>query len=197
MSAILLAQAIDYLRGQFTRAEVATVDTYGGEFTAAETDKLSFACPAIFVTVLGWQPKHDSQRLVGRHVHQVKLAAFVVFKHAQRSARLAGAMTLAERVGLALRLWVPDSSALPLAIAPLEDEARAENLYGRAIDAQGLALWLVSWEQCTKPAVPLPQLYDLISIAITDTVRGGLAVAATPAAGALAVTEAINFAPLS
>lgn len=196
MSAILLAQAITYLRGQFTPAEVAVVDTYGGEFTAAETDKLSFACPAIFVTVLGWQPTHDSQRLVGRHVHEVKLAAFVVFKHAQRSARLAGCMTLAERLAMALRLWVPDCSGLPLAIAPLEDEARAENMYGRAIDAQGLALWLVSWEQCTKPTVPLPALYDLIAIDITDTVRGGLALTAAPAPGPLAVTETINFAPL-
>lgn len=197
MSAILLTQALAYLRDQFTRAEVATLQSYGGEFNAAESDQLSYDCPAILVTVLGWQPEEGGTRLAGRFTRQARLAAFVAYKHANRDKRMAGAMALAEKLTLVLRLWQPDSLGLPVELGPVETTPTAENLYSRAMDKRGQALWLVSWTQCLKPRVPVPALVDLLTVEITDTTRQGAAPAAGSAAPTpLVVTEDIKFGPL-
>lgn len=199
MSATLLDQTISYLRAQFTREQVADVRPYGGEFNAAEVGQLSYNCPALLVTVLGWKPDHSSERLPGRDVRGVRMACFVAFKHAERTKRMQGAMLLAQMVALKLKAWKAGALAgLPEALAPLEEEPTAENLYGRAIDAKGQALWLVSWEQCVKPLVPVGTLYDLLAVEIIDTTRQGVAPdpAPGPAAPALVVTEEVNFAPL-
>lgn len=194
MSAILLDQALAYLRAQFTRAEVATLQSYGGEFSAAESDQLSYDCPAILVTVLGWQPEDSGTRLAGRFARQVRLAAFVAYKHANRDKRMAGAMALAEKLTLVLRLWQPDSAGVPVELGPVEATPTAENLYGRAMDKRGQALWLVSWSQCLKPRVPLAALVDLLAVEITDTTRQGTTPTGAPAAPApLTVTEDVRF----
>lgn len=197
-ASLLLDQAVARIRASFTKAELATVQAYGGEFSSAEVKHQSFSCPAVFVTVLGWKPSDGSTRMAGRNVSVVRLAAFVVYKHVERSKRMAGAMLLAERLGLCLRQWAPMTEAanatLPVAIAGLEDEAACENLYSRALDEQGLALFLVDWEQCVKPLVPLEQLWDLLAVEITDTSRAGV-VPAEPAPTGIVpvVTEAVNF----
>jgi hypothetical protein len=196
MSAILLAQALAYLRPQFTRAEVEELRPYGGEFTVAEIGAVSYTCPAILVTVLGWSPMHDSKRLQGRHVRLVRMAAFVAVKDGDRVRRLAGAQALAEKLAMLIKLWTPDCTGLAEQLAPMEpdDSPAAENLYGRAIDLKGQALWLVSWAQCVKPAVPLPALVDLLTVEITDIARQGTA----PAAGGdgsaqVTVTDEVRF----
>lgn len=198
MSALLLTAVIDRLRGAFTRAELAEVRAYGGEFNAAEFDAASYTCPAALVTVLGWKPEPHSKRLSGRDVRSVRLAAFVVAKHAKRESRLTVAMTLAERVAMVLRQWHPSDVDVPVLLGPLEAEPTCENLYSRAIDAKGQAMWLVSWEQCCKPLVPLSQLYDLLSVDITDTTHQGTAPTATgaPSPTPINVTEQVDFAPL-
>lgn len=197
MSVLLLNAAVDYIRAQYTRAEVAEVRPYGGEFSGAELQHTSYNCPAILVTVLGWKPEPQSRRLGGRDVRGVRMAAFVVCKHAKQAQRMAQAMTLAERLCLDLKAWTPLQLDLPMAIGPLEQEPVAENLYGRAIDAKGQALWLVGWEQCVKPTVPLPQLYDLLAIEIDDITHQGTAPVPSPApAPALVVTEDVAFASL-
>jgi hypothetical protein len=189
--------AISYLRAQFTAQEVKLVTAYAGEFSAAESMQLSYDCPAIFVTVLGWEPEIESRRLAGRNVRRVHMAAFVAFKHAKRDLRMAGAMTLADRAALLLMQWNPPNGDVPVQMAPLEEEPAAENLYGRAIDVKGQALWQLRWEQCVKPLVPLPQLYDLLSIEIIDNTLQGSAPAPSPAGGTVpTVTEEVNFEPL-
>lgn len=196
MSAILLTQALAYLRGQFTRAEVVTLQSYGGEFNAAESDQLSYDCPAILVTVLGWQPETNGTRLAGRMARQVRLAAFVAFKHANRELRMAGALALTEKLALVLRLWQPAAGDLPMLLAPLETEPTADNLYSRAMDKRGQALWLVSWTQCVKPRVPLEGLVDLLAVDIINITRQGNAPAASPDNPApLIVTEDVRFSP--
>lgn len=198
MSAFLLTAVLDRLRGAFTRADLAEVRAYGGEFNSAEFDSTSYTCPAVLVTVLGWKPEPQSRRLSGRDVRSVRMAAFVVAKHAKREARLTVAMTLAERVAMVLRQWHPGDLDLPVLLGPLEAEPVCENLYSRAIDAKGQAMWLVSWEQCCKPLVPPSQLYDLLSIDITDTTRQGTApeTTAPPAPTPISVSEQVDFAPL-
>ena len=198
MSAILLTETVAMLRAAFTRVEAQEVRAYGGEFSSAEMDTTAYTCPAILVTVLGWKPEPQSRRLGGRDVRSVRMAAFVAAKHAKREARMAIAMTLAERLSIVLRQWSPNVPSLPMQLGPLEAEPTVENLYGRAIDAKGQALWLVTWDQCVKPLVPLDQLYDLLAVEIDDTTRQGATAAPAPgpAPAALSVSEDVQFAPL-
>ena len=195
---ILLDQVVARVRAKFTKAEVATVQPYAGEFSAAEIPFKSYNCPAIFVTVQGWQPADSDCRLSGRHAKKVRLAAFVVFKHADRNKRMAGAMLLAERLGIVMRQWEPMREAananLPVTIAGLEADATCENLYGRALDAAGQALFLVDWQQCVKPEVPMEQMWDLLAVDIVDNTRGGTVPADAADTGVVpVVTEDVKF----
>lgn len=193
MSAVLLQAAVDLIRDHFTKQEVATVDRYGGEFNAAEVERLSFASPAVLVTVLGWRPPTERSRLRGRHARAVRLAAFVVSKKAARSERMAEAMTLASRLGVLLRTWVPRAT-LPIHVAALQDAPSAENLYTAAIDKQGLALWLVDWWQDAEPKPgDGAELFDLVRVDIHDTTHQGAAPAPVPGPTGLVVTEQVDF----
>lgn len=194
MSAILLDQVLAHVRSLFTPAEVATVQEYGGEFDAAEVDQLSFSAPAVFIAVLGWRGMPTSTRLTGKHVRQYRLGAFVTTKHARRELRMRSAMTIAERLVIGLRTWAPHVSS-PIEIAGLEDEPTAENLFSRAIDKRGMALWLVDWRQCIRPTVPLEQLYDLVAVDIVDTTQQGATTATNPTPTTpLTVSEEVRFA---
>lgn len=200
MSTALLDATVAYLRARFTRAEVFELRAYAGEFNAQEIDYTSFTCPAIFPTVLGWRPTLESRRLTGRNVRSVSMAAWVVVKDAtSREKRMAQAALLAERATLALRLWQPPEVDAPFELAPLEEEPAAENLYSRAVDAKGLAMWQLTWEQCIKPRVTPEQLFDLLAVEITDLVHGGQVPATVPGtvpnASTLTVTEDIQFPP--
>ncbi|MBY0237081.1 MAG: hypothetical protein K2W93_19035 [Burkholderiaceae bacterium] len=196
MSKLLLDAVISFVRSEFTRQEVATVEAYGGQFNSAEMDQLSYSCPAILVTVLGWTPEHDSSRLTGKGVRKVRLAAFVAAKHVEREKRLGLAMSLAERLAIKLRQWVPSNEDQPLTIAPLEEEPNADNLFSRAIDSKGQALWLVDWTQCVKPQVGLDELGDLLIVDITDHTRAGqVPTAPKPNVAPLQVTEDVQFVP--
>lgn len=194
MSAILLDQVLAHVRSLFTPAEVATVQEYVGEFDAAEVEQVSFSAPAVFIAVLGWRGMPTSTRLTGKHVRQYRLGAFIATKHAKRELRMRAAMTIAERLTIGLRTWVPHVST-PIEIAGLEDEPTAENLFSRGIDKRGMALWLVDWRQCIRPTVPLEQLYDLVAVDIVDTTRSGAMTTASDAPPEpLVVTEEVRFA---
>lgn len=199
MSAVLLDQALAYTRAAFTKAEVVTVQPYGGEFSSAEMDQVSYVCPAIFLTVLGWEPLRDGHRMSGKFSRKVRMAAFVVAKHAKREARMRLGMALAEKLSLVLRQWMPDNTGnLPITIGPLEDDASSENLYSRAVDKMGQAVWLVDWFQAVKPVLTqspgAPTLLDWLSVDIADTARiTELAPVAPPAATPVVITETITF----
>lgn len=195
MSAVLQQAVIDLVRGAFTKAEVATVEPYGGEFSADESVQVSFTAPAIFVAVLGWRPWTESKRLTGRHVRGVRLAAFVVTKHAKRVVRMQTAMNLAERLAALLQGWVPEATDV-LDMGCLEEDATVENLYSRVMDSKGMALWMVDWMQAARPKVAPAQLFDLLAVDITDNTQQGLVPASPPAPNDLTVTEAVNFNPL-
>lgn len=193
MSAALLNATIDMLRTAFTRQEVPTVQPYGGEFNAVEMDRLSFSCPAILVAPLGWAPGSTTGRLQSKHAREVRMSAFVVSKHVQRTERMLEAMTLAGRVCVLLRNWRPGTDAV-FDLAALNDSPSAENLYGRAVDEKGLALWLVDWTQSIAPRPGTDaELFDLVRIDIEDTTQQGLVPAPPAGPGNLVVTEDVKF----
>lgn len=213
MSAVaLLDQAVAFVRASFTRQQVVTVRPYAGEFSAAEMDKISYTCPAILLTVLGWKEPQPGGRLTGRHAKNHRLVAFIVCKNGKnREARMTEAMALAEALSVVLRQWAPMTQepyasalkALGVTVMGLDDEASCENLYNRTVDEQGQALWMVDWYQCakgviplgpTRPAVPYDQLPALTSVVIEDTahVNQTPGVMAAPDAP-IAVTEKIDF----
>jgi len=197
MSVALLEKTVAYLRSQFTKKEVLDVVQYGGEFSGGELGKVSYACPTIFVTGLGWTPGASGSRLAGRKARAVHMGAFIVFKHVDRPARLRGAMALAEKVCLALSEWNPGLPDEPYTVAPLEADPQAENLYGRAIDAAGQALWLVKWTQDVKPNATQQELMDLLSIEIIENcLPGVLPAAPAPGEAVLTVTDQVNFQQL-
>ncbi len=197
MSTLLLDAAVSHLRAQFTRAQVAELRAYGGEFNSAEVMATSYNCPAVLVTVLGWRPEPQPRRLAGRNVRTARLAAFIAFKHANREERLRGAALLAEALCLQLKAWRPVDTGLAVDIGHLHTEPTAENMYGRAIDAKGQALWLVSWEQEYRALLPEGQLYDLIAVEIESlAVQGNPVQPTTPPAPAVTVTHQLDYQPL-
>lgn len=198
MSTALLTQALAFVRAQFTRQELATVQAYGGEFSSDEIDKIGFNCPAVFITVLGWDGATGSKQLSGRYARKLRMAAFVVCKAPKRETRMLGAMQIADKLALLLRDWEPaNASTNPYTLGAIEDEPSCENLYTRAVDQLGLAVWLVRWEQCVKPEAGVAQLVDWLRVDIEDTVRSTEPEPApAPVLPDLVVTEAIVFAPV-
>jgi phage gp37-like protein len=200
MSGVLLDQAIAFVRASFTKADVATVDEYGGEFSSAEIGKVSFNCPCIFITVLGFSPLQNGKHVSGRTARLCRLAAFVVTKGATRKKRMRQAMDLSERLAVCLRGWVPaNDDTTPFTVGALEDDATAENLYSRAVDEAGLAVWLVNWEQGVKPTIPLPALADWLTLEMHNTARvpGPVPAPPAPAPGVVVTTttDEIIFPP--
>jgi|GEM_PF-2699152 len=170
MSVLLMETVKGFMRQTFTPQEVVDVTFYGGQFSADEVVMAGFNCPAILIAGLGWMRPRGGERMAGRNVRVCHMAAFVVTKDADRADRMLAAQRLAERVDLALTTWVPTNApGAVLEVASPEEDVRCENVYNRKIDAKGLALWLVSWRQCVRATVPLPQLYELLGIDITST----------------------------
>lgn len=204
-SELLLDEALLFIRANQEQLRLVDVREYGGEFTAAEIDFASYRCPAVFVTVLGSRPAgNDSKRLTGRNARLARMAAFVATKGMTRDKRMREGLSVAERLAMALHDWkpgtVPDKEPL-VELGALEDEPAIENLYGRAVDKEGQALWLLTWQQAYRPLRPLPQLARLTRIDIVDHTRQGLVPAPPPAAppgspGTLRVTEEVRFETL-
>lgn len=170
MSVLLMDTVKTFVRQMFTPQEVVDVAYYGGQFSAEEVVMAGFNSPAILVAGLGWMRPRGGERMAGRNVRVCHMAAFVVTKDADRADRMLAAQRLAERVDLALTTWIPTNApGALLEVASPEDDVRCENVYNRKIDAKGLALWLVSWRQCVRATVPLPRLYELLSIDIKST----------------------------
>lgn len=194
MSVALLDQVQAYIRASFTKAEVVDVLPYGGEFSTAEMGKVSYSCPAIFVTVLGWQPLNGGHRLSGKYSRLVRVAAFVVAKHVNRDQRMRMGMALAEKLSLVMRQWMPDNTGgLPITMGPLEDDASSENLYSQPVDRLSQSVWLVDWNQAVKPVATSTALIDWLSVAIEDTARITAPAAAAVGGTPLTVTEKITF----
>lgn len=190
----LLDRTLTYLRGRFTPQEVVDVQPYGGQFNADEINYKGYNCPAIFVAVRGWEPHPDGRRLTGRHVRGMQMSAFVLAKSPDREARMRAAMLLADRVSVALQLWQPDDAGnAACELAPLEEDPTCENLYSRAVDRAGQALWVVHWWQAVKARSP-QDLWDLLTVDAAH--RAHVTVPEpTPTETPLQVLDGVQFEP--
>lgn len=196
MSVLLLAQTRDHIRSQFSPQQVVDVGYYGGEFSSEEVTQSSYKTPAILIAGLGWSRPRGGERMLGRNTRVVHMAAFVVTSNGNRQDRMLEAQGLAEMLDLALEMWLPaNAEDAVIELAAVEPNIRCENIYNRKIDARGQALWLVSWQQCVKPQRPLPEIYDLLGVEITNYVTQPTAPAPSPEPVALTVTEDIHFDP--
>lgn len=172
MSVLLMAAAKAFVRERFAVQDVVSVDYYGGEFSSDEVSVSGFRAPAILIAGLGWTRPRGSERMAGKGTRVCHMAAFVVTNLNSRSERMLEAQRLAEMLDLALVTWSPDNAAdAAVEVASPEDDIRCENVYNKKLDKVGLAVWLVAWRQCIKPKLPLPQIYDLLSIDIISTSR--------------------------
>lgn len=209
---VLLDQAVAFMRASLSKQQAVTVRKYAGEFSGAEMKHVSYTCPAVLLTVLGWKAAAPGGRMTGRHARDVRLAAFVVCKNAKdREARMAEAMALAEEVSVLLRQWGPMAqepyagalNAKGITASGLNDEPSCENLYNRAVDEQGQALWLIDWYQSVKsnipigparPVVPYELLPNLVAVDIEDTthVAQGPVTTELPQTP-ITVTEKVSF----
>ncbi len=190
----LLDQTLAYLRMQFSAAEVKTLREYGGEFGAADMAETVYTAPAIFVSVLGSRPiDAGGVRMAGNFARQVRMAAFVVTKDANREKRMRTALALGEKLAMVLRAWKPDGSSVTCTIAPLEHSPSCENLFNHARDAAGQAVWMLDWTQGVEPKLPDAQIIDWLSLQITDNVRRAVPAAAAVTGATLNVSESVQF----
>lgn len=194
MSGLLLDRTVAFVRMTFDKKTVQQVLPYGGEFSSAEIPFKSYSCPAIFVAALGWVPQPKGRRVAGRGARAVSMAAFIAFKHVDRVKRMGGAMLLADQLCAALSSWTPQPADEPVSLMPLDEDPSAENLYGRAVDAQGQALWVVRWTQPVKVNAQPGELFDLLAIHIDEHYHPGqVPQPTTPESPPLTVTDTINF----
>ncbi|MNX34291.1 hypothetical protein D3C86_645340 [compost metagenome] len=194
MSGLLLDKTLAFVRGAFDKKTVQQVLAYGGEFSSVEIPFKSYSCPAIFVSVGGWSPKPSGKRAAGRGVRSVSMAAFIAYKHVDRVKRMNGAMLIADMLCAQLSKWNPVPADEPVSLMPIDEDPVAENLYGRAVDAAGQALWVVRWTQDLKVNVQPGQLFDLLSIHIDEHyLPGQVPQPTTPESPPLTVTDTIHF----
>lgn len=174
---VLLDQQVAYVRSLFTEQAVPTVQEYAGEFNAEEVARLSFSCPAVLLSVLGWTDARESKRMGGRRNARLhKCVAFVVTNDVDRIERMKAATAIADSLAYGLNAWTPQDQA-SCAIAAIEDEPQAENMFGRAIDQKGLALWMLVWEQAAMPLRSPAAMFDLTRVSIESTARHAVDVA--------------------
>jgi hypothetical protein len=121
-------------------AGAVKVYVHGGRFTAEELKRYATQAPCLVVAVL------DVLRdeLQGSQTHvAVQLGCFIVARDKPQQLRDAVALTLVEAVLAVVRpeeTWDdPDASA--------PEKIRAANLFDGKLDAHGVALWAVTWEQ--------------------------------------------------
>lgn len=170
MSVLLMGTTKAFIRQAFSTTDVVDVDYYGGEFSSEDVGMTGFKAPAVLVAGLGWKRPSGRERMAGKGARVCHMAAFIVTKDGTRSERMLQAQRLAEMLDVALVTWVPQNAeGAAIEVAAPEDDVRCENVYNKKVDAKGLALWLVTWRQCIKPLMPLPQIYDLLSIDIVST----------------------------
>ncbi len=201
---MLSIQLRDYLRAALPQGDIPTVELYGGEFDEDEVSKTEYACPAVFVTCLGFAHAATA-RVGGKYARNVHMAAFVNTKHATRAGRFVEAADLAERVDTLVMAWkpvcptVPSITGQPVPNVCLTEALPAtmagENLYTRKLDANKLALWLLTWQQGVVLAhgVDPATLPSLVTVHTDSTLLTAVPDAPAPAPQTLTTESCVGI----
>jgi hypothetical protein len=205
----LLTGLRDYLRKELPQKDVKTVDFYGGEFDEAEIPKTEYACPAVFITCLGFG-RNESARQGGKYAKTARVAVFVATKHGTREGRFVECVDLVERISTLVTMWQPQCpppvhAAANAALGQTAPQSCvlqadgtsfvAENLYNRKLDSQKHALWLLSWSQGFEPVhgVDASTLPDLVSVHVDDTILSTVPDPAPPVLNPLQLDSCLDI----
>jgi phage gp37-like protein len=190
----LLTGLRDYLRQALPQKDVKTVDFYGGEFDEAEIPKTEYACPAVFITCLGFG-RNESPRQGGKYAKTARVAVFVATKHGTREGRFVECVDLVERISTLVTMWQPQTAPQSCVLQADGTSFVAENLYNRKLDAQKHALWLLSWSQGFEPVhgVDASTLPDLVSVHVDDTVLSTVPDPAPPVLNPLQLDSCLDI----
>ena len=120
-----------------------TCEVHDGRWDAEEVKRWVVATPAVLVSWLG-TAKTETPGLLWTDCEQ-QLAAFVVTRDAPGLGRGEAARALVDW----LLLYVPRARWGMSDIGEATG-LRAANLYSRAIDKTGVAMWMVSWRQMLR-----------------------------------------------
>lgn len=117
-----------------------TCEPHGGRLTLADIKRYSLRAPAILVSLIGGTTKRQS----GTQVTPRQWAAFIITRGTSgvNNRRDAEAIVLAQALSLFVDLnnWGDDDNKRP-------EDIRDDNLYSIELDKQGIALWVVAWQQ--------------------------------------------------
>jgi len=139
MSVLAVRQAIvDGLKAALPAG--VSVEAHRGRFdSAAEVKKFALKAPAVLVSCIRLPVSDDSN---GQLMVPAAWAIFVITRDVPAMQRDAGALALVEAVQLVVNgnTWGSDITSAPTHID-------GRNLYSGAIDALGVALWVVTFDQ--------------------------------------------------
>lgn len=123
-----------------TLKTLAKVYTHGGRFDLDELKRWAVQAPCVVIAPLGIRAAYIEG---GQSVADVQWGIFTVTRDLKTTTRDAAALTLVEGV-LSLvksdQRWGSDD-------AHAVEDVRGENLFTGKLDAQGIAIWGISWKQ--------------------------------------------------
>lgn len=115
----------------------ASVTTHRGRVTLEEIKRYSMAAPCALVVVSGGRGDTDTQVVASSR----RLTVFIVVKNGTVQSDAAALSLVDELIKLIHNnRWGIDDAELPVSI-------NDDNLYSAQLDAVGVALWAISWEQ--------------------------------------------------
>lgn len=119
--------------------QLTNVYTHGGRFTLEDLKRIAVRAPTALVACLGIA---DVENEGGQNVAEVQWGVFVVTAGTSQQGRDTEALTVVEAVANVVggNSWQDSSLSYPTSV-------RAENLYSPSLDAQGMALWAITWRQ--------------------------------------------------
>lgn len=121
---------------------LAQVDTHGGRFDADELKRWALKSPAVVVGALSVP---EVMLEGGQRVAKVEWGAFILVQDTPKLKRSEGALVMLEAVIAVIhpgQRWDDADTKAP-------EQIKASNLYnGKGLDAKGVALWAVTWQQC-------------------------------------------------
>ncbi len=142
---MMLNGALDAIAARMAQAFPAlkTCEVHAGRFDADELARISARVPALFVSCLGI-PKVTNAGTEQADA-DAALAVFVLLGSSPGLPRDVAARNVVEALVVLVQ-----NERWGLSGCGETREIRAENLYGGKIDAQGVALWAVSWRQLLR-----------------------------------------------